>query len=291
MQKLPVIEIPKSTNRHTQNAVSPFRYPGGKGFLCEFIQRFIEDLNLSEAPHFAEPFCGGAGAALNLLADGHVSSVYLNDLDIRIFSAWNAMLTETERFIERISSIPLTMEEWYAQRDIASAGFEEYSFELGFATFFLNRTTRSGIVDKSGPIGGYAQTGRWKIDARFNREKLIAQVLWIASRRGDIKVSNLDALSFLARHQSLEEGRDFMYFIDPPYVKAGGRLYLNQMDEAKHIALSDLIGSGRLKHWIITYDDNDLIRRLYADYKLSNISVNYSLQNKRVEREIMVLSA
>lgn len=41
--------------------------------------------------------------------------------------------------------------------------------EIGFATFFLNRTNRSGIL-KAGVIGGKAQLGKWKIDVRFNKK-------------------------------------------------------------------------------------------------------------------------
>ena len=42
------------------------------------------------------------------------------------------------------------------------------SLELGFATFFLNRTNFSGVLD-AGPIGGYEQTGRYLINARYNK--------------------------------------------------------------------------------------------------------------------------
>ena len=47
---------------------------------------------------------------------------------------------------------------------------------LGFSAFFLNRTNRSGIIEGAGPIGGYTQTGKWKVDAqlllKINRSKI-----------------------------------------------------------------------------------------------------------------------
>lgn len=237
-----------------------------------------------------EPFCGGAGAALNLLADGYVDRLHLNDADIRIHSAWRAMLFESELFIEKITSAQLTMEEWYHHQElVASPRSNEYSFDLGFSTFYMNRTSRSGIVTNAGPIGGYSQNGKWKIDARFNRDRLTNQVEWIAGNCDSIILYNSDALGFLDRLRRHLDAASTLFFIDPPYVKAGGRLYFNSMTEAKHIALADLLMSGTIPHWVLTYDDAPLIREIYRGSKMSKISVNYSLQNKRKDSEILVL--
>lgn len=290
MTELPRISIPKSPTRHTLNAVSPFRYPGGKAFLSEYLRGQLPKIDAGKSIGFVEPFCGGAGAALNLLADGCVNHLHLNDADIRIHSAWHAMLFESERFIDAIRTTPLTMPEWYAQQKVVtSPASSSYSFELGFATFFMNRTTHSGIIEKAGPIGGYNQTGRWKIDARFNRDKLAKQIEWLGANQERISLSNLDALSFINRTRKTVDLSTTLFFIDPPYVKVGGRLYYNGMNEAKHIALSDVLVSGAIPHWVLTYDDAPLIREIYSSAKMARISVNYSLQNKRKENELLVL--
>jgi DNA adenine methylase len=287
---LPIVEIPKPPTRHTLNAASPFRYPGGKAFLAEFLRRRLPEPNGSQPTVFAEPFCGGAGAAMNLLADGHVDCLLLNDADLKIYSTWYAMLMEPKRFVDAIYEIPLTMNEWYQQRDLASNhAASGYSFELGFATFYLNRTTRSGIVERAGPIGGHDQSGKWKIDARFNREKLASQVQWIASKRDAIQLSNLDALNFIDKIRRSSDLNATLLFIDPPYVRAGGRLYFDGMTEAKHVALSDVLLSKKIPHWVLTYDDAAIIRELYKDEIMSHISVNYSLQSKRKESELLIL--
>lgn len=290
MAELPTIDVPRSPTRHTQNAVSPFRYPGGKAFLSEYLRVQLEILRSEKPISFVEPFCGGAGAALNLLADGWVDCLHLNDADIRIHSAWKAMLFESQRFMDAIKVTPLTMAEWYKQQEIISSARScDYSFELGFAAFFMNRTTRSGIIEKAGPIGGYSQTGKWKIDARFNREKLADQIEWLAKNRERIFLSNLDALSFIAKTGKSVELASTLFFIDPPYVQAGGRLYFNGMTEAKHVALSDILISGKIPHWVLTYDDAPLVRELYRGSVMAKISVNYSLQSKRKENELLVL--
>ncbi|WP_318035424.1 DNA adenine methylase [Rhizobium ruizarguesonis] len=280
----------RSDQWNTQTAVSPFRYPGGKGFLSGYLAHVLaERLPGVEAIHFCEPFCGGAGAALNLLSEGIVSHLHLNDADVRIHSAWRAMVEEGDRFIERLMTAPLSMAEWWNNQAIVERGSNDYDFDLGFATFYMNRTTRSGIVEKAGPIGGYDQTGRWKIDARFNRERLAKQVQWLSLHRHKIELSNIDALSFIARKRRVLDLQSTFFFIDPPYVKAGGRLYMNGMTEAKHIALSDILVSGMVPHWLLTYDDAPLIREIYKTAKMGRIAVNYSLQSKRKENEILVL--
>lgn len=289
MLTLPITEVPKDPNRSTQNAVSPFRYPGGKGFLSAFLKRRMSLLDTSAERVFAEPFCGGAGAALILLADGDADVVRLNDADLRIFSAWQAILDEPERFVAKLREVRLDMPEWYHHRDLV-AGFSdrEYDFDIGFSTFYMNRTTRSGIILNAGPIGGYDQRGKWKLNARFNVERLANQVLWLAANRARIELSNMDALSFIDRGRRRADSGNTMFFIDPPYVKAGGRLYFDGMSEAKHVALSDILTSGSVKYWVLTYDDAPLVRQLYKSQNCSTISVNYSLQSKRRESEILV---
>ena len=78
--------------------------------------------------------------------------------------------------------------------DNAAADHDELA--LGFATFFLNRTNRSGILN-GGIIGGRDQTGPWKIDARFNAPELVHRIESIAGMRDRIKLTRQDALTFL----------------------------------------------------------------------------------------------
>jgi len=267
-------------------AISPFRYPGGKAFLYKYLLSRVEALPAGQR-FYAEPFCGGAGAAVTLLKLGAVTAIYLNDADIKVYSAWKSMLDETDRFVAAIMDTPVDLNAWHASRWIIETE-RRPSFELGFATFFVNRTSRSGIVVGAGPIGGNDQLGKWKIDARFNRAELADRVQWIGSMKKHIKLTREDGLTFLSRSAKRLPINCTLFFVDPPYVAAGGRLYLNSMDEAKHIALSDVLQEGILPHWILTYDDQPLIRRLYKNRPISDLSVTYSLQKKRKDREVLI---
>lgn len=268
--------------------LSPFRYPGGKAFLTGYLADAIAALPKSATANYVEPYCGGAGAALALLGLGQVERVFLNDRDIRIYSAWRAILKENERFLDTLQTTPVTLKTWRKCREVLTDCGDEYSFEVGFATYFINRTSRSGIVLGSGPIGGYEQKGTWKIDARYYKETMERRIRWIGDQSGKIHLSNDDGLSFLEKSTQKLDGDSSLFFVDPPYVQAGSRLYLNAMNDQLHRGLADFLKSGACKHWVLTYDNDPLIQELYDGRDISYLSVNYSLRKTRKEKELLV---
>ena len=265
---------------------SPLRYPGGKHRLAGFIQLAIQNLNMPYCT-YVEPFAGGAGVALSLLLDGTVNRIVINDYDKGIWSFWKAILTETDRFIEQLRSIPLNMEEWNRQHEICVNRNDRYSFELGFATFYMNRTNRSGII-KGGVIGGQEQSGDWTMDVRFNREELENRIRNIAKRKKDIKLYNKDINSFLVHYVSIYEENALIYF-DPPYYQKGKQLYMNFFKHEDHIRIEKSIRENVIGDWIITYDYAPEIKEIYRDYNLYLYDLNYSASKKCKTSELIIL--
>ena len=113
---------------------SPLRYPGGKGKLATFMEYMIGQLG-HQGGTYIEPFAGGAGIAIELLLRNVVSKIVINDYDKGIWSFWKAILTETNRFIEELRNIPLTMEEWDRQHDICLTQNYKYSLSLALQLF------------------------------------------------------------------------------------------------------------------------------------------------------------
>lgn len=286
-----IIDLGAYPRRYVGDAASPFRYPGGKGFLTPFLQERIAKCFGNSPGAYAEPYCGGAGSALNLLVDGAVELLYLNDADHRIYSAWRAILFETDRFIEALNDTPPTLRSWEAcLQKLHEKPESAYDFEIGFATFFINRTSRSGVVLGSGPIGGYSQDGKWKIDARFNKAALASKIRRIGQLKESVFLTNLDGLAFCRDLASKNVLDETLLFVDPPYVQAGGRLYFDGMTLAKHDALAEWLLSGAARHWILTYDDHPVVRDNYASLKEYRIQVRYSLGKRRLEKELLYMS-
>ena len=138
---------------------SPLRYPGGKRKLYGFFSQLIKVNNLDKGV-YAEPFAGGAGLALKLLFKGDVGHIFINDIDKSLHAFWESVLNHTADLCELINVTPVNMEIWYLQQSIQMNPGEASTLELGFSTFYLNRTNRSGIL-KGGVIGGKDQAGSY----------------------------------------------------------------------------------------------------------------------------------
>lgn len=263
---------------------SPLRYPGGKGKLEPFMELLIKQTG-HQGGVYVEPFAGGAGIALELLEKEVVNDIVINDLDKGIYSFWKAILTETDRFITDIRNVELTMDEWNRQRQVID-NCNRYSYELGFATFYLNRTNRSGII-KGGVIGGIEQAGNWRMDARFNREILIERISKIAKRKKHIHLYNKDVNSFIQNYLPKYHDNAFVYF-DPPYFGKGKQLYLNFFSYDDHVRIERMIDNQVNCDWVITYDDVQEIADIYQNHVLKRFDLNYSAAVKRKASEIII---
>lgn len=267
--------------------VSPLRYPGGKTCLYALAATVLRE-NRLERGHYVEPYAGGCGLALSLLYGGHVSDIHINDLDASVWSFWDSVLNRTEQFVRLIERTPVTIKEWHRQQEIHGSGGDSRPLELGFATFFLNRTNRSGVIKGAGVIGGLNQEGNYKIDCRFNREDLVRRVKRVAKYRSRIHLTNLDAIPFMKSIDRKIPAASF-YCIDPPYYRKGSSLYTNFYGPDEHERVSSTVLA--LRHpWIVTYDDVEDIRAIYRKSRQFPIAINYSIQTKRIGSEILIAS-
>jgi DNA adenine methylase len=269
--------------------ISPLRYPGGKACLAPTLAAVLET-NGMVRPSIAEPYAGGAGASLGLLLGEYAGSILINDLDYRVFALWWALLNHTEEFAERISSVPLSIAEWKRKREIYREPRRHRRFEVGFATFYLNRTNRSGILVNGGPIGGINQSGKWRLNARFNRSTLVNRVLRIAAYRERIRISNLDASVFIRRLRSDHAFRNTFVYLDPPYYEKGSDLYFSSYTHSDHLSVSKAIRSLPGHHWAVTYDDVPEIRKMYRGYRLTPFCLRYTANSSRKGRELLITS-
>lgn len=264
---------------------TPLRYPGGKGKLTNFVKLILAENDLLDG-HYAEPFAGGAGVALSLLLQEYVIHVHINDLNKSVYSFWHSVLNSTDELCKMISDTPVTMEEWYKQRSIQRNPDELSLLELGFSTFFLNRTNRSGIIT-GGVIGGYDQTGKWKIDARYNKKDLISRIKHIASYKSRITIYNQDATQFLTDTVPALPDNTLVY-LDPPYYVKGKDLYQNHYCHEDHENLAKIVSSSIRQRWMVSYDFVPEIAEMYKDFRQIDYLLSYSASNRYKGSELMV---
>lgn len=266
--------------------VSPLRYPGGKLKVVDYVKRLLEVNDLCGGTYI-EPYAGGASVALSLLYSKHAARIKINDIDRSIYAFWYAVLEETEGLCRLITDTPVNMETWERQREVQARKADADLLDLGFSTFFLNRTNRSGILS-GGVIGGKEQTGNFKIDARFNKKDLIERIEHIVGYADLIELTSMDAVALIKRYKRAPAVKTFCY-LDPPYYVKGQDLYLNYYRDEDHKDIADAIKKFK-GQWIISYDAVDFISELYKDYRQKDYYLSYSAGNPSKGKEIMVYS-
>lgn len=230
----------------------------------------------------------GCGLALSLLYNDLVSDIIINDVDKAIYAFWHSILVHNKKFCQKILDTNVTLEEWYKQKEIYNNPKSKI-FDLGFATFFLNRTNRSGII-KGGPIGGVNQNGKYLIDCRFNKEDLINRIKKIYLYRAHIHLYNLDVTDLIVHElPNLNLDSSFIYF-DPPYVEKGPELYKNNFTKDDHKTLKNTIKDNVSIPWLITYDYTDTIIDIYKEYKTDEFTLTYTAGTSKKGNELMIFS-
>lgn len=267
---------------------SPLRYPGGKNKLAKFIALICEKNNING--HYVEPYAGGASVALYLLINGYVKEVTINDLDRAIYALWYSIFNDTDRFCNKIKTTQITVENWKKFKKVHKNKENENLFDLGFATFFLNRTNRSGVID-GGVIGGIDQKGNYKIDCRFNKEELISRIRLIAEHKSKINLYNLDALKLIEKIQKNKGNKNTIFYFDPPYYLKGPSLYMSHYKNADHKKVSEEIQKIKNTKWIVSYDNTPEIKKLYLDSHKKEYSFFHTAYEIREGKEVLFSSS
>ena len=268
---------------------TPLRYPGGKGKLASFVKAVIRQNRLSDG-EYVEPYAGGAAIALELLLQEYVTRIHINDLSRPIYSFWSSVLNDTDNLCRMIRDTPITVESWDRQKILMrSAQDAESELDVGFATFFLNRTNRSGILN-AGIIGGRDQTGPWKIDARYNTNELIDRIQTIASSRSRISLTQKDALAFLKEGEKVWPTKTLIY-LDPPYYVKGKELYYNFYNPDDHSVIAEFVTKSITNQmWMVSYDNVEPIQQLYSGFRRSIYGIGYSARSAKQGSEVMFFS-
>lgn len=262
--------------------LTPLRYPGGKGRLTQCVADIMRS-NKLVGGHYVEPYAGGAGVAVSLLALEYASHVHINDLNRSVHAFWHSVLREADDLCSMISRTRVSMAQWRRQREVQN-DTSASPLELGFSTFFLNRVNRSGII-LGGVIGGQAQAGEWRLDARYNKIDLIDRIQRIAEMRDRITLYNMDAEK-LVRQVLPELPRKLLCYLDPPYYVKGKGLYEDHYQHQDHAAIARAVAAMD-RPWIVSYDNVPEIRALYKQFRQRTFGLRYSAQARYQGSEVM----
>jgi DNA adenine methylase len=216
---------------------------------------------------YREPFFGAGGIGLRVIESLPPGAcVWINDADPGIANYWRCIVEHPAALSARIQSCVPTIECY--RTCLAQAQDPHLDIvESAFVTVFLHQCSYSGLGKKAGsPIGGWHQgetKPTYDVSCRWRPAKLVADIA----------------------HWHRVPAHTFFY-CDPPYVKRGAELYSQAMGQEDHARLA-----ARLLDlpcpWVLSYDDDPLVRRLYNACVIQELAVRYTVAYGTAEQNAL----
>lgn len=240
----------KPVNVATVPMRSPFRYPGGKTWFVPYIRKWLKtfggDIEL------IEPFAGGGIVSLTAGFENLAKKILMVEKDEDIAAVWRTILGGQGTWLaEQIISFKITPQNVKAVLDEHPTSLRQRAF----ITILKNRLHHGGILAHGAGFIKNGENGKG-LRSRWYPGTLKERIMDIAVVRSKIKFIQGDGLEIIEKNL---DRNDVVFFIDPPYTKAGRRLY--KYHEIDHEKLFDLV-----EHingdFLITYDDAPEIKAL-----------------------------
>ncbi len=236
---------------------SVFRYPGGKTWLVPHIRRWIR--SLPRAPEiFIEPFAGGGIVGLTIAFESLAPRVLLIEKDADVAAVWRVMLGgQAAVLANRVRSFELSRKTALA----VLTSRPRTLLDRAFVTLLRNRVQHGGIMAPGASLMRDGENGKG-IQSRWYAETLARRIEAIAGIRDRISFQQTDAFTAL---QIYKHAANAAFFIDPPYMVAGRRLYRHcDVDHRQLFRLAAQVRGAVL----MTYDDTPEVSRWAGEYGL-----------------------
>jgi DNA adenine methylase len=234
---------------------SPFRYPGGKTWLIPYARLWLQSLK-KPPKMLVEPFAGGGSIGLTAGFEGLARKVRLVELDPDIASVWrvclNGQIDELCDLIRDFKCEPGEVQEAISRPYVSE-------LDHAFQTIVRNRVSRGGILAPGAGLVKEGEAGKG-IASRWYPETIVKRIQEINKRAETITFEEGDGLDAIAKDAC---DPSVALFVDPPYPKAGRRLY--RFHDIDHRKLFELLQEvkGPL---LVTYDHSQEIQALADEF-------------------------
>ena len=282
MQQLEFIEttrtdLQKIVNVATVPQRSPFRYAGGKTWLIPRIRQWLYHSG-GLGKELIEPFAGGGIVSLTAVIENLVDRATMVEKDEGVAAVWEVILSDGAAWLaDQIVQFQLTPD---SAREAIEKAHESLE-SLAFATIIKNRVNRGGILADGASFIKNGENGRG-ITSRWYPETLKKRILEIDKVKSRIEFIKGDAISILEKNSSR---CDAVYFIDPPYFKAGRRLY--RYSTIDHTNLFQ-VATGLQSDFLMTYDDSEDVMKMANDCKLATRSIAMKNTHHAKKSELLI---
>lgn len=255
---------------------SPFRYPGGKTWLIPVVRHWLKQQK--GIKHLCEPFAGGGIVSLTAAFENLAEKITMLELDEDVAAVWEVIVNgDTNWLAKTIFEFDLTRE----NADKVLSKEKKTINELAFSTILKNRIYHGGIITKGSGLIKKGENGKG-IKSRWYPKTLRERITAINHIKHKLTFITGDAFDYLEKNKN---NLDKFFFIDPPYTKAGKRLYT--YFDIDHDKLFEI--TSRLKgKYMLTYDDTEEIRLLANKYQLLYKTIPMKTTHHIKKNEIII---
>lgn len=264
-----------------QKITSPLRYPGGKSRVAnkivELFPRFSE---------YREPFLGGGSVFLQTKTIIRPGKCWINDVNNDLYLFWDSLQKSVDELVNNI----LILRDRYWDKgkelyiNLKPQSINQSNLQTAVRFFILNRITYSGLTDS----GGFSNES---FEKRFTLSS-IDKLFEVSHILHDVMITNYDYSELLSL-----QGEDVFLFLDPPYYSPrNSKLYgVNGSLHTgfDHYRFVETVQNCKHK-WLITYDDDPLIRELFKDYRIIDWDLQYGMSqtngSAKIGKEIIILN-
>lgn len=247
---------------------SPLRYPGGKTRAISKIMPLVPD-GIHE---YREPFVGGGSVLFAFFEQfgTDIAAYWINDLNYDLFCFWKYAREANDELVSGVNHLKSKYRHGRRlYQHLRQPKNMKSDFDRAVRFFIMNRITFSGVMD-SGGYSSQSFKGRFT-ESSIERLSLIDEVLQ------HVHVTHGDYEEVVQA-----PGDDVFIFLDPPYYSAtDSKLYGVKGDlhtGFDHVRFAEVMRNCGHR-WLITYDDSDYIRDLFAFADIIPWELQYGMNN------------
>jgi len=251
------------------------RYPGGKSKATKTLAPWFPE-NFKE---YREPFIGGGSVAFYTTQAYPDVPIWINDLYVPLYNFWVQLRDNGEELSEKLKEIKTKVSDFGSQDEKDAAHKELFNqskiaindqegVERAVSFFILNKCSFSGLTENS----TFSPTASRSNFSFTGIEKLKEY----SNLMGNWKITNIDYSEVMNA-----PGEEVFVFLDPPYdIKD----FLYGKNREMHKSFDhDLFAKNVYKcphKFMITYNVNEKLEKLYKDYELNYWKLRYSMAHR-----------
>ena len=253
---------------------SILRYPGGKQRAVKILADYVP----SGESEICSPFLGG-GAFELYCASALNMKIHAYDNFLPLVEFWQTLFFRRMQLANRVADFlpTLARDSFYQLQKTQGELGDKLARAAAF--FVINRASFSGCTLSGGMSPGHPRF----TPSAVERLRCFPS----ASIKRNFSAQKMDFADSIARHPNA------LIYADPPYILRNQNLYGSRGDGHRgfdHAKLRDILIS-RGGKWLLSYNDCELVRRLYQGRVILNPQWRYGMSKNKNSRELLILSA